>query len=521
MVVVTRAMARMLKGSSPDPIVDTDDAMGEGAQSDHTEDSSLEWKIYSRGSEPRKNAMESSHKEALETTISFINMKEEEKKVFLPSKVREVYCRYCGTKGKWIRGKQDPKSGSWIWGCGTFTSSEGCSRTVTQGILFARAFGATDFSKFRKGLPLGVYQKLKSLDIRLSINTGKVKRPLETAKDPSNILETTPKRIEPAEVSEPPNEGIKSCVASIRALIAAAINLSKQATSLEETRVTHEILDKASTLLNRADAIVELERTRLMTLGPAPPARPGSYSQAASRGIPPKGRVTPPTRMTAVQMEARTSDLVERRRLACNALAWKRKAPVAVRMLKEGEKLEDGPLKENVEALEFAYVEGISRMRYSEARSLLRVAGVDTRAIRDISFVGGSVCSLLTEKAYKGKLVRTLTFEGSPLKVLENFDPMSKEHFKRGIPPSQIISPIDIFIKRAASAVANNRRLEVATKYQYQLPAEYREKLRLEIQKILEARKGLKKGPKKASIAPPPVVVGDSTPETGEMDTDP
>ena len=71
-------------------------------------------------------------------------------------------------------------------------------------------------------------------------------------------------------------------------------------------------------------------------------------------------------------------------------------SPGWVLMLKEGEKLKDGPLKENVEALELAYMEGISRMRYSEARSLLRVAGVDARAIRDISFVGGSVCSLLT-----------------------------------------------------------------------------------------------------------------------------
>ena len=115
-----------------------------------------------------------------------------------------------------------------------------------------------------------------------------------------------------------------------------------------------------------------------------------------------------------------------------------------------------------MEALEFACVEGISRMRYSEARSLLRVAGVDTRVIRDISFVGGSVCSLLTEKAYKGEVIKILTFEGNLLKVLENSDPMSKEHFKRGIPPSQIISPIDVFIKRATSAVANNRRLEKA-----------------------------------------------------------
>ena len=441
--------------------------------------------------------------------------------MILLSKVREVCCRYCGTKGKWIRGKQDPKSGSWIWGCGTFTSSEGCSRTVAQGLLFARVFGATDLSKFRKELPRGAYQMLKSMDVYPTTITGRVKRPLEAAKESSDAPEGIPKRSGPAEESKVPTEGIKSWVASIRALIAAAINLSKQATSLEESRVTHEILDKALILLNRADAIVELERTRLMSLGPAPPARSVSYSQAASRGIPPRGRDPLPIRMTTAQMEERTSDPEERRRLACNALAWRKKAPVGARMLKEGEELNDGPLKENVEALEFVYVEGISRMKYGEVRSLLRVAGVDTRAIRDVSFVGGSVCSLLTEKAYKGNLVKALTFEGSPLKVLENFDPMSKMHFKKSMLPSQITSPVDIFIKRAASAVANNRRLEVATKYQCQLPAEYRERFRLEVQKILDARRGRKKALKETPPAPALVVVGDSAPETGGMDTDP
>ena len=38
---------------------------------------------------------------------------------------------------------------------------------------------------------------------------------------------------------------------------------------------------------------------------------------------------------------------------------------------------------------------------------------------------------------------------------------------------------MDYYIKRAAVAVANNNRLEVATKYQAQPPAEHREKLRL------------------------------------------
>ena len=44
----------------------------------------------------------------------------------------------------------------------------------------------------------------------------------------------------------------------------------------------------------------------------------------------------------------------------------------------------------------------------------MRVAGVNTQAIKDISLVGGSVCSLLTEKTYKGELVKALAFEEGP-----------------------------------------------------------------------------------------------------------
>ena len=43
-------------------------------------------------------------------------------------------------------------------------------------------------------------------------------------------------------------------------------------------------------------------------------------------------------------------------------------------MLKNGEELNEGPHKENVEALELVYVEGISRMKYGEARYLFKAA---------------------------------------------------------------------------------------------------------------------------------------------------
>ena len=80
MVAITRAMARMLKGSSPDSILDISETAERGSQSDHSEDSSSEWEIYTRRRETRRDESETSHKEALETTISFLSMEEEEKR---------------------------------------------------------------------------------------------------------------------------------------------------------------------------------------------------------------------------------------------------------------------------------------------------------------------------------------------------------------------------------------------------------------------------------------------------------
>ena len=81
---------------------------------------------------------------------------------------------------------------------------------MAQGLLLARVFGATDFSKFRKELPRRVYQMLKGLDVCSPTSKGEVKRPLETAKEPSDAPESIPKRSGPTGATEVPTEGIKS-----------------------------------------------------------------------------------------------------------------------------------------------------------------------------------------------------------------------------------------------------------------------------------------------------------------------
>ena len=118
---------------------------------------------------------------------------------------------------------------------------------------------------------------------------------------------------------------------------------------------------------------------------------------------------------------------------------------------------------------------------------------MNTREIRDISFVGGSICSLLISKEYKKELVKVLVFEGSPLLLLDGFNPLSDEYIRRKKWGLHEMSPTNMFMRRAASATVNNRKLEVANIYQMQLPAELREQFRLEVQKILDARTGQSK----------------------------
>ena len=520
MVAVTRSKARAAQGVCPDPKMDTNEGVGYETCSDRSELSSEEWEIVPRGKKLGKLGKDDSPPEVIEAVTSFLKMEVDERKSFFINKVSETCCRKCGAKGKWIRGKKDPKSGSWIWGCGTLTGSEGCSRTITQGFLFASYFGVTNLKDFKRKLPRGAYGKLTSLDLRPITNITKaVKRPLENAQGSPTDPQKNTKRHEAEEAKGPIKDGVKNWGEGLRALLDAAINLAKQATSLEEVRAAFDILEKAKTLLNRADALTEMEKSRTINLGSVEPVRPVSYAQVAERGIPLRKRAPSLARMTAEQIESRTTDPEERKRLAFNALAWKKKAPMGKRMLKKGDTLEEGPLKRNVEAIDFVYVEGISRMKYGVVRSIFRTAGVNVQKVRDISFVGGRVCSLLIDKDYKKDLVSALSFEGSPLKVLKHFDPMSEEHFKRPAFAEQVVSPVDIFIKRAALAAANSSKLEVATKYQCQLPVEHRERFRLEVQKILDARRTPKKALKMTAVAPIPTVVGDSTPEKGSAVT--
>ena len=516
MPVVTRAMARTTKEPLPDSNMGVS-KLSDQAQSDSGDELSEEWKYVSRSKREGTKIEEKPLSQVIEDVLSFLKLENDEKRSFFINRVSQTHCSRCGAKGKWFRGSKDPKTRSWRWGCGTLMDTEGCARVITQVQLFAAAFGVTDFREFKSRLPAGTYKNIKNLDLCPTINSSRVGKRLPHNRDENNgeTMKDAAKKPLTVEASESLPDHVKAWASSLKSLIASAINLAKLATTLEESKAAYSILEQANVLLENAEAVKELEKSRTVNPKVYSPAKPLSYSAMVMKGFPPIHRKVIPERMNGVQIENTSSDPNQRMKLACQALAWRKKAPIGQRMLKGDVQLEEGPLKKNVESIEFVYVEGISKMKYGLARGILRSAGVKMQAIRDISFVGSRVCSFLVDRDYKEKLVKILTSEGSPLKVIPNFDPLSQDHLKKPVTSGKVNQPVDYYIRRAAVAVANNNRLEVATKYQAQLPAEHREKLRLEVQRIA-AKRGKPKGILKVTTAVPDAPSGQ-----GAMDTDP
>lgn len=516
MVVITRAMARAAREMGPEIGLDLQERTGSEAYSNTSNDDSDGWETYSRKKRTRSTKKEDPLNDAIETVISMTKMEVDEKREFFIQKVNKTCCSKCGAKGEWVRGKINPKTGAWLWGCGTLMGKTGCGRVIPQNVLFGEALGLEDHKEFRDRMPPSSYRELKSLDVG----------PVTSAK---SLIGNSPEIRDEEQESAPAVKETQcsttrngSLMASVIELIAMAINIVKLSTTIEEAKMANSILEQAQMFLRKVDPLEvqeEPKTTRSIFQQPEKHIQPESmkiktYSAVAKKGGPPNTRRVTPRRMTGAEIEQITTDPAQRRLLAWKALAWKRKAPIGQRMLRGDAHLREGPLKDNIDSMEFVYVWGITRMRYGEARSILRSGGVDTREIRDISFVGKSVCSLLVTKAYKGCLLSSLEAEGSPFKTIPDFDPLSEEHLKRPIATGQIQSPAECYIRRAALAVVNNRKLEVATKYQALLPAELKDKLRTEVQRLTALRGGPKGASKNPSKAPAPAE------EQEAMDTD-
>ena len=134
-----------------------------------------------------------------------------------------------------------------------------------------------------------------------------------------------------------------------------------------------------------------------------------------------------------------------------------------------GEVPEGSPLKKKLGSTQFVYLHEITKLRIREVRKALSVLKVDTKKVKDISFVGKQVCAMLTTSAYAPTLIKKIVIEGGTITHLEKFDPLSSDNLKRARGALDEL-PEELLIQRAAYATAQSDSLLVAMKYRELVP---------------------------------------------------
>ena len=159
--------------------------------------------------------------------------------------------------------------------------------------------------------------------------------------------------------------------------------------------------------------------------------------------------------------------------LGLKAPQWKSLKPINKMLIRPGQPLKEGSLKKKVKTTKVVYVGGMTQQPFGVVRAALRAAGIDTKKIYDISFVGGQVGSLLTDADYSEAIERMLTGGKSTMKILKDFDPLSPELLKKTLwAGANVEAPIELYTRRAAFASSKSRSLLGATKYQQALKEE-------------------------------------------------
>ena len=154
---------------------------------------------------------------------------------------------------------------------------------------------------------------------------------------------------------------------------------------------------------------------------------------------------------------------------AVKSLTWRVRIPTVKRIKKIREVPEGRPLKKKLGSTRFVYFHGITKQRIREVRKALSVLNVDTKEVKDISFVGKQVCAMLATSAYAPILIKKIMIEGSTIAHLEKFDPLSSDNLKRAKGALDKL-PEELLIQRAAYATAQSDSLLVAMKYRELMP---------------------------------------------------
>ena len=116
--------------------------------------------------------------------------------------------------------------------------------------------------------------------------------------------------------------------------------------------------------------------------------------------------------------------------MAVRNLAWRVRTPIEKRIKKIRKVSEGSPPKKKLESTEFVYFHGITKHRIRQECKALSVLKVDTKEVRDISFVGKQASAMLTTSTYVPILIRKIVIGGAATH-LEKFNPSSSDNLKR------------------------------------------------------------------------------------------
>ena len=78
----------------------------------------------------------------------------------------------------------------------------------------------------------------------------------------------------------------------------------------------------------------------------------------------------------------------KREALVLKGLTWRTQAPIEERVKKIKEVPRDSPLKNRIDSTHFVYFQGITKQRLGEVRKSLAALKIETKEVKDISFVG-------------------------------------------------------------------------------------------------------------------------------------
>ena len=405
------------------------------------------------------------------------------KKILVKGKSK-VRCFSCNALGSLSPVGKAGATGYRRWKCGARPGEAGCKMTCAQVIVFASAFGAGKPKSWASMLPKELAKRINHLVVRSS----EVVVPLAQGNSPQRGAQVG----EPIQVSgaNPPTTNPKDVLAEIEKELQLEIKSKKGAKLLSLLMQTvRAVLTTDGAPEKRGPAVVQNEPKAANS---APNIKaPMSYAAAAAKKRPVWARPT-------VKELTRPLGDEEKVKMGLKALQWKPLKPINKRLVRHGQPLREGTLKEKVQTTKFVYVAGMTRQPYGVVRAALSAAGIDKRKIYDISFVGKQVGCLLTTNDYVETVEKVLTRGGSSMKILRDFDPMSNEHLKRPMSDGGVKkAPAELYARRAAFAVSKSNNLLVATKYQENIPSEYFDIFRNELDKLVEARKRVSK-PKKS-----------------------